>query len=71
MIGSNRYFLTNYGLTRAEIDVMYDLIYNGTVESNVYIPATVDLLVQILEAIGKNTDIYTAQMGSALGTILT
>jgi hypothetical protein len=28
MVGSNIYFLTNYGLTRAEINTLYDLAIN-------------------------------------------
>jgi hypothetical protein len=34
-------------------------MYNGTVKSNVYVPAVVDLIAQGLVAIGDKTEIYT------------
>lgn len=69
MIGSSRYELMRFGLTRPQIDTGYELIYNQTVKPALYVPAIVDTIAQGLEYVGTNTDVYTPKMGLALAQI--
>lgn len=69
MIGSNRYFLMKFGASRAQIDTVYEFIYNGTVAPKIYMAAAVDTVAQGLEYVGTNTDYLTPKMGIALGQL--
>jgi hypothetical protein len=69
MIGSNRYFLMNFGATRAQIDTVYEFIYKGKVPAKVRLAAAVDTIAQGLEYVGTNTDVYSPKMGVALGQL--